>query len=246
MKVKFLGSGDAFGSGGRFNTCILVEGGAHRFLVDCGATALVSLRRFEVDPNSLDAILISHLHGDHFGGLPFVLLDARYASHRTKPLTLAGPPGLADRLTQTMEVLFPGSSTVERAFPLHVVEIKPDQTVAVGDDLAVTAAEVVHPSGAPSLALRILCGGRCLAYTGDTEWTDALLRIGEGADLLIAECYAFDGPIRYHLNYRTWQDKAAGIGAKRIVLTHMSAGMLARLPEVAFETASDGLEISLA
>ena len=70
MHLDFLGTGDAFGSGGRFNTCFLVERSEASLLIDCGASSLIAMRRFGVDPNSIAAILISHLHGDHFGGLP--------------------------------------------------------------------------------------------------------------------------------------------------------------------------------
>jgi ribonuclease BN (tRNA processing enzyme) len=112
MRIQFLGSGDAFGSGGRFNTCILVEAAAGVFLIDCGASSLIAMRRFRVVPNRIGTIFISHLHGDHFGGLPFFILDAQLVSRRVEPLTIAGPPGLRQRLAEAMEAFFPGSSRV--------------------------------------------------------------------------------------------------------------------------------------
>ena len=78
MRLQFLGSGDAFGSGGRFNMCILVESEATRFLVDCGASSLIAMKRLGVSPNSIDTILITHLHADHFGGLPFFILNEQF------------------------------------------------------------------------------------------------------------------------------------------------------------------------
>ena len=77
MNVRFLGSGDAFGSGGRFQTCIQVssEGSdAAHLLVDCGASSLVAMKRYGVETSDIDAIVLSHLHGDHFGVLPFFIL----------------------------------------------------------------------------------------------------------------------------------------------------------------------------
>src|SRR3546814_16280853 len=122
MRLRFLGCGEAFGSGGRFNTCFLVSGDGTSFLVDCGASSLVAMRRFGVDPNAIDTVFVSHLHGDHFGGLPFLILDAQFASRRTRPLTIAGPPGLRRRLDEAAAVLFPGFGRQQRRFDLAGTE----------------------------------------------------------------------------------------------------------------------------
>ena len=115
MKVRFLGSGDAFGSGGRFQTCIHVESGASQLLLDCGASSLIAMRRFGVDPQAIDTVILSHLHGDHFGGVPFLILDGQF-KRRTRPLLVAGPPGVEKRVREAMEVFFPGSTRIERKF----------------------------------------------------------------------------------------------------------------------------------
>lgn len=107
MHLDFLGTGDAFGSGGQFNTCFLVERSEASLLIDCGASSLIAMRRFGVDPNSIAAILISHLHGDHFGGLPFFILDAELVSRRTRPLCVIGPKGTAAQVEALMEASFP-------------------------------------------------------------------------------------------------------------------------------------------
>lgn len=240
MRVTFVGSGDAFGSGGRFNTCILVEAGATRLLVDCGATSLVALRRLGIDPNTLDAVVVSHLHGDHFGGLPFLLLDAQLVSRRARPLTLAGPPGFAERLDQAREVLFPRSSTIQPAYPLRIVELREREAAAIGE-ATVTPYPVAHFCAAPPFALRLEGGGRSLCYTGDTEWTPSLLEAAGGVDLLIAEAYFFDRKVKWHLDYATLARHLPAMGARRVVLTHMSADMLARAGEAAgCELAEDG------
>src|ERR1700729_1095623 len=157
VRIKFLGCGDAFGSGGRLNTCFLVNRrDASSFLIDCGASAMISIRRFGVDPNRIDAIILSHLHVDHFGGLPFFILDAQLVSRRTRPIIIAGPKGVATRLFALMEACFPGSSKVERRFPLEIVELEPPRPVYLPTmDLSVTGYLVEHPSGAPSLGLRV-------------------------------------------------------------------------------------------
>ena len=91
-------------------------------------------------------MFVSHLHGDHFGGLPFLILDGQF-SRRTSPLTVAGPPGISQRLTDTMECLFPGSSRTPRRFDIRAIEIEPGATTTVAG-VGVTAWEVNHPSGA--------------------------------------------------------------------------------------------------
>jgi ribonuclease BN (tRNA processing enzyme) len=77
VSIKFLGSGDAFGSGGRLQTCILIETAGAKFLLDCGASALISMKRFGISTADIDKILLTHLHGDHFGGIPFFILDCK-------------------------------------------------------------------------------------------------------------------------------------------------------------------------
>ena len=192
LEVSFPGSGDAFGSGGRFQACIAVRGEAGHVLLDCGATSLVALKRLGIDPETVDAVFVSHLHGDHFGGIPFLVLDAQFG-RRERPLTVVGPPGVRERVTRAMEVLYAGSSTIERRFELRFVEL-PERVVTVVGEFAVTGYAVSHESGAPAYGLRLRCAGKTIAYSGDTAWTDALVELADGADLFICECYSFDKP----------------------------------------------------
>jgi ribonuclease BN (tRNA processing enzyme) len=244
MRVCFVGSGDAFGSGGRFQTCISVVAAGQRILVDCGATSLVALRSQSIDPATIDAVVISHLHGDHFGGLPLLILDGQFR-RRTTPLRVVGPPGTGERLLRTMEALFPGSSRIERRFAVRVDELTPDGPHVALDGLSVRGWRVVHESGAPPLAIRVDDGSHSFAYSGDTEWTPALAEAADGASLLAVEAYTFDRPIRYHLYYATLHANLDQLAAGRLVLTHMSAAMLDRLSEVDLPSAFDGMTIDL-
>jgi ribonuclease BN (tRNA processing enzyme) len=244
MDLQFLGSGDAFGSGGRFNTCFHVRDRAGAFLVDCGASSMIAIRRFGIDPNTVRAILITHLHGDHFGGLPFFLLDAQLVSRRTAPLTIAGPSGLRDRLTTAMESLFPGSTQVERQFVVEIRELEPRVKHDV-TGIAVTPYVVKHACGAPPFALRIQVDGKTLCYSGDTEWADGLLDAARGVDLFVAEAYFYDKPVKFHLNFTTLASHLAEIDPKRVILTHMSPDMLARVAQIQCEAAEDGMVVSI-
>lgn len=246
MDFTFLGCGDALGSGGRLNTCFHVAAESGAFLIDCGASAMISLRRYEIEPNDVRTIVISHLHGDHFAGLPFFILDAQFYSKREEALTLVGPPGTEQRLEETMEALFPGSSDVERRFETNVVEVEPG-TTRTENNLTISAFEVVHPCGAPPLALRIACEDKVLAYTGDTEWVSDLVAAGQGADLFVAEALFHDRHVRFHLDYATLASHLDEIAPKRLALTHMGPDMLAnrqRIPEN-IVLAEDGLRITI-
>jgi ribonuclease BN (tRNA processing enzyme) len=244
VRVRFAGSGDAFGSGGRWQTCIHLADGEQVMLVDCGATSLVALKAQGLDPNAVGAVAVTHLHGDHFGGLPFLILDGQF-SQRTEPLLVAGPPGITARLSEAMETLFPGSSQARRRFAVKVVEVAPDGTPASLGAATVRGWEVEHACGAPPLALRVEFGGVSFAYSGDTQWTPALADAARAADLFAVEAYTFDNPVRYHLDYKTLRTHLDQITAERVVLTHMSAAMLSRLADAELPAAYDGMIIDL-
>ena len=243
MRLQFLGSGDAFGSGGRFNTCFHIERASHgNLLVDCGASSMVAIRKWQVEPNAISTVLVSHLHGDHFAGLPFFLLDAQLVSRRTVPLLLAGPPGFRNRLMTVMEAMFAGSTQVQRKFALEIRELELHERVEM-NGLAVTPYLMKHFSGAPSYALRIETEGKILTYSGDTEWVEELIPAARHADLFICEAYFFDKVMKYHIDYRTLVDHLPRIGAKRTIVTHMSAELLGRASEIELEAAHDGLVV---
>jgi len=244
VRLRFLGSGDNFGSGGRFQACILVDTGTTRFLMDCGASSLIAMKRAGISSAAIDAILISHLHGDHFGGIPFFILDAQLISRRETPLVIAGLPGLRQRAHEAMEVFYPGASGVERKFRIDYVELAEGETASVGN-LIVHPVRVIHGSGDPPYALRVECAGKIIAYSGDTEWTDALRNVAAGADRFICESYFFEKQMKNHINYRTLMAHRAELGCKRLIITHLGEEILNRLGEVELEVAEDGMEVIL-
>lgn len=230
MKLTVIGSGDAFGSGGRSNTCFLLDTAKGRLIIDCGASAPVALKAQMIDFNTVDAVVLSHLHGDHFGGLPFILLDAQFHARRERPLTIAGPPGTRDRLHAAMEIFFPKSTGSRWKFEWRVQEIAVGAPSALLDHSLVTV-ETIHQAGAPSTALRIGDGAKTFSYSGDGEWTDALIPIASGADLFICECYGYSGKLSGHLSWETLKERIGALNAKRLMITHMNPTMLARTDE---------------
>lgn len=244
MHLQFVGCGDAFGSGGRFNTCFHLVGETTNILIDCGASSLVALKKLGIERAAIDAIVVSHFHGDHFGGVPYFVLDAQFA-RRTRPLTIAGPPGLEAWYARAMEAAFEHSSKVARKFETSLVTLSEGQTATIGA-LAVTPYPGVHgSSGGPFFALRIAAEGRVVTHSGDTEWTDALVDASRDADLFVTECYVYDAPTRNHMSWQVLSQNLGRLTAKRLVLAHMGENMLAHRGDVPLLCAEDGMVVEI-
>jgi ribonuclease BN (tRNA processing enzyme) len=241
-RVRFIGSGDSFGTGGRFQACILVDGDGYRFLLDCGATSLVALKRAGIDPGSIDAVLLTHFHGDHSGGVPYLILDGQF-SKRERPLVIAGPPGVRDRMTAVFEAALPTSSRNTQRFEVTYVELG-EQTTRIGP-LEVIGLPVAHLLETVPYGLRVRTDGLTIAYTGDTDWCDTLPRLADGADLFIAEAYSFEKRIPQHLSHATLLAHRDELRAKRIVLTHAGVETLAHRGDLAWPLADDGTELEM-
>lgn len=223
MKVTVLGSADAFHGGGRGHTSLLVDDGAARLLVDCGATTPLALARAGVAPESIDAVLLTHLHGDHFAGVPFLLLASVCAPVRTRPLVIAGPVLTASRVEALYRILYSSSSARPRPFLLDYREIEPEEAHDVAG-WRVVSQRAAHMS-APNVALsyRVERGGRVLALTGDTGAQAPLARLAEGADLLVCECTHGAGTDDdAHLTSADVARLRPGWSARRVVLAHLS------------------------
>jgi ribonuclease BN (tRNA processing enzyme) len=239
VTVRILGSGDAFGSGGRFHTSFFFDAPRSKLLIDFGASAITAMHRYRVDPLAVDAVVVSHLHGDHFGGLPFLLLDSEFRSRRRRPLIIAGPPGTRERLEAATETLYPGFWGRPRRYSLSFVDLEDGRSRSIAR-ARVTAFSVVHDGGAPAFALRIACDGATFAYSGDTAWTERLIDVARGADLFLCEASSVRKPIPNHLTYQTVAANRDRFGALRIALTHVGDDVIARKRGLLIEVADDG------
>ena len=247
MRLTIIGCGDAFGAGGRLQTSFQVCSRGANFLIDCGTTSLIGMRRLGFRPNDIDTVFVTHLHGDHFGGLPWLLVDAIYVSNRTRPLVVTGPRGIEARFLTAAEALYPDITKAQRSFELSFVEYAEQTPLSVGG-VTVTPFEVKHPSGAPPYALRFELEGKVLAFTGDTGWVEVLCEVARGADLFISECFQYDLTLPIHLDYATIDANYARLGAKRVLLTHMGEAMLAHAGQVdasRYLLAQDGMTLDL-
>src|SRR4029079_14305711 len=247
MRLTIIGCGDAFGTAGRLQTSFHVRPRGRAFLVDCGASTLIGMRRLGLEPNEIAMVCVTHLHGDHFGGLPWLLIDAQYVSKRTEPLIVTGPRGIEARFMTAAEALYPGCTTNCCGFPLRFIEYDQGRAIEIGD-VSVTPFEVKHPSGAPPYALRTAVDGKVIAFTGDTGWTEGLCTAAKGADLFISECFQYEVKLPIHLDYTTIDANYDRLGAKRVLLTHMGEEMLAEIGKVdtsRYLIAEDGITLDI-
>lgn len=243
VRVTFLGSGDAFNANGRCHASYLVTAPSGRFLLDCGPTALLALKREGLTADHVDAILVSHLHGDHFAGIPFLLLEGIYEVPRQRPLLILGPPGTAGRVDDLFRALYRELAARAMPFELRYVELEPGQRWA--GSIGVLPFRVPHQEKEISLGMRVDVDGKKILYSGDTGWTEDLVTYSQDTDLFICECCYFDTRVPFHLDYpRIWENQKR-FGCRRLVLTHIGREVRARQKEVALELASDGLIVEL-
>jgi ribonuclease BN (tRNA processing enzyme) len=246
VSVTVLGAGDAFASKGRFQAGYVVDAGGLRILMDAGPTLLPSMKRIGLNPADLDVVLISHLHGDHFCGLPFLILEYLYESPRQRPLTLAGPPGLEERTWALFRAMYPESNTEELARHLEFVVLDPARTQRVAGALKVESIKTPHTIKDLSLAFRIDVGGKAIVFSGDTGWTDDLIPLSARTDLFLCECTYFNQPsLDFHISYVHFMTQRHRFSARRLVLTHIGREVLDREHEIKLEMANDGTVIEV-
>ena len=240
LRVTFIGSGSAFADGGRSHACIHVTAPGVSLLLDCGGSSLPAIRR-EVDAEAIDAIAVSHLHGDHFGGIPYLLIEQHFAG-RTAPLLIGGPRALGDRLRALESSLYPDFfRKTKLGFPLGEIVLGANETEFGG--ALVSALPVKHVAESDPHGLRVRVGDKVIAYSGDAVWSDDLARVAKGADLFICDATFFDRDDPSHISYRTLMSHRDALDCKRIVLTHLGAETLARIGELELDHAVDGTSL---
>ncbi len=251
LRVQLLGTGDPFAHGDRMQSCTLLESGGQRILIDCGATTLLALQRWNINPSSLDAVVVTHFHGDHAAGLPFLLLDTVIGTRdgadrppRSRPLLIAGPEGIEEFVRSSMDLFRWGDAFVaaqEQGLVAYGT-VRPYETFNAGA-FQITGYPALHTPEA--LSLRVACGDRTVAFSGDTSWTDALLEASAGADLFICQAYSFAIPQKTVLSYQVVQEQRHRFSCRRLILTHIGAEMQQHLDEASEEVGHDGQEIFL-
>lgn len=244
VRVLFLGTGDAFAAGGRFLSACLIQSHGTSLLLDCGPTVLTALKQQGIRAGALDAIFFSHLHGDHIAGAPFLLMEYIYRDQRHSPLMMIGPPGTRERIMALFASMYPEAARKSLPFELNFLEIQPPAP-AECRGMALQLFPVPHQEGAISLGCILEIGGRRILYSGDTGWTEDLVKYAEGTDLFICECSFFESRFPFHLDYPRLLENRERLHTRRLILTHLGQEVLSRSDEVKLEMAEDGLEIEL-
>lgn len=243
-ELQFIGTGDAFGSGGRRNSAILLRESGTSVLLDCGPTTHTGLQALGIDPVEIDAIAISHFHGDHVAGVPFLLLDYLYVHRRRRPLTILGPPGIQARI-DGLTGLYEYRGEIERRYELRYRELSSPNPLEIGANLTLTPLPAHHHSSTRPHMLRVETPNRQILYSGDTGWHAELpRRVGE-ADLFVCECVFMEAGFEYHLDHETLESQRERFRCRRILLTHLGREVIDDLGRVRFDTAHDGMKLSL-
>ncbi len=241
-KLTVLGSGDAFASGGKYCTSFFIEANDKKVLLDCGATAFVRYKQMGMQAKDLDMIVLSHFHGDHYGGLPFFVISAKVEQAREKPLTIVGPKGVKAQVHELQEAMYPGTGVLLEELPFEFREYSQDWQEYQGIEFS--AFPVKHsPPSAPH-GVQLSWNGKKLSFSGDTEWSDNLPILAQDAEIMICECNNLDKESPGHLSYQTLLDKRELLPTKRLLLTHLGTEML-EADNIIFERLQDGQEIDL-
>jgi ribonuclease BN (tRNA processing enzyme) len=244
VRVVVLGAGDAFGSGGRRQSSYLVRGRSATFLMDAGPTVLAALKELGQTSDEIDFVLLSHLHGDHFGGLPFMILEYLYERPRSRELLIAGPPGTEQRTMDLFRAMYKETAARPLGFPLRF------QTLVDGENANIRGVDiepfaVPHQEREPSLGLKVSVDGKTIVYSGDSGWTEEFVLRTADVDLFLCECCYWETQVAFHINYPQFERNRSRLRARRILLSHLGREVLAKLDRVNEEYARDGMVIDL-
>jgi ribonuclease BN (tRNA processing enzyme) len=247
LRLTFLGTGDAWVSGGAANSAVLAEHEGKRLLVECGPTVPLALARLGLVARDLDGVLVTHRHGDHLGGLPLLLLAAD-AAGSPRELPILGPPGLGDQVLAVARALYP-DGRLDFSFARHETLVPGAATSVAGFDVEALAVHHMDPAFV-CLGYRVSRGGRCFAYTGDAGPRSDFEALARGIHLLVTECTLATSPAgkpnRGHTSVDDVRDRVVRAGAARVVLTHLSSEARQRAQDLAgVVVASDGLVVEV-
>jgi ribonuclease Z len=198
------------------STHLAVEGKQGFFLIDSGSSPILRIRGAGLDLGWFRGLILTHFHPDHVATVPILLMDT-WLLGRADPLPIYGLQDVVDRYHVLMDLFrqdeWPGFFDT----PCHVVREEIGAPVLENDDFRITAAPVEHV--VPTMGLRIenKHSGGVVAYSSDTSPCDAMVKLAQGADILIHEAAE---PTPGHSGAAQAGEIARRAGAGRLVLIH--------------------------
>ncbi|KAA9036407.1 MBL fold metallo-hydrolase [Ginsengibacter hankyongi] len=193
MKVTLLGTGTPQPIMERFGASILVQAGSETLLFDAGRGCLQRLRQINISYDKINALFLTHLHSDHIVGIPDLWLTGWLVSKRAIPLSVFGPTGTGEMLKDLRKAFafdirmrIEDDKRVEEGSEFLVKEIQ-QGVIYEKNGVKVTAFEVDHGVIKPAFGYRIDYKGHSVVLSGDTKYSENVIRFAKGADLLIHE-----------------------------------------------------------
>jgi ribonuclease Z len=200
LKVTLLGTGTPRPLLARFGPSTLIEAGSERLLIDCGRGAPQRLWQLNMPLREVPAVFLTHLHSDHLMGVPDLWLSGWLATpfgRRSEPMRIYGPAGTREAMSN-----FEKAFQVDIRSRLEDEQLPPRGVAVVAEDIAegivydrngvkITAFEVDHGVAIrPSMGYRIDYAGRSVVISGDTRFSENLIKFAKGADVVIHEVAA--------------------------------------------------------
>lgn len=247
-RLTFLGTADAFASGGRANSAYWVDDHHGSYAVDFGPTTLTQCKALGRDPDDLDGVLLTHLHGDHIGGLALLLIDLEFRAGRTRPFVIAGPPGHQARVNELRSSAFPALLRKGLSYALRF------ETTAVPGTVEmlgrkVSAIRARHDRLAVASSLVVDDGLRRLAFSGDTGWHAPLPELVRGADAFVCECSSAVRHYWAHLSVEEIDEHRGELDVGVLFLSHLGVDSrrvaTERAAELGVTVADDGLVVTI-
>ncbi|MEP1093919.1 MAG: MBL fold metallo-hydrolase [Cyclobacteriaceae bacterium] len=240
MKLTVLGCGDAFGNGGRYTTSFLLTEQNEHVLIDCGASSLPRLKQEAIKLEDISTIVISHFHGDHYGGLPFFLISSLFEARREAPLSIVGPPGVGSRIYALQEAMYAGTGDMLNDLDIKYYEYNNDWIDV--SDKKILGKPVEHSEPSIPHGIRFEWKGKIFAFSGDTSWTDNLIPLSRNSDLFICECNFLHEEAYGHLCYDELVARRGELECDNIWLSHMGNNVL-NFEDSVFNKLEDGMKI---
>lgn len=220
MKLTILGSGTCVPYTERGSSGYAVDTGESKIMLDCGSGSTWKLAHAGINYLEIDHIFFSHIHPDHTGDLAAFLFASKYShgstygTGREKPLNIWGGKGFV----KFFEALKGAYDKWIEPEGLSVGELQPGIKEFPGFKL--TSAKSAHIKS--SLAYRIEAEGKSLVYSGDTDYSEDLIKLAWRADLLIIECALTEGSKhKGHLSPSGVSKIVNASRAERAVVTHL-------------------------